>query len=158
MLLAIDIGNTQTVAGLFSGEELVGHWRLHTDKDRTSDETRLWLRSLLEMEGFSGGQLEGVVVSSVVPSVTARSRAVGSRMTGGEVVVSSRGQDRDADLDRQSKGGRRRPGGELGGRHQTLRPPVISVDFGTSTNFDVVGTGRVPRRGHSPRPRVRPTP
>ena len=53
MLLAIDIGNTQTAIGLYGEDDLVGQWRLTTDVDRTPDETRLWLRSLLEMEGFS---------------------------------------------------------------------------------------------------------
>ncbi len=140
MLLAIDIGNTQTVAGLFSGEKLVGHWRLHTDKDRTSDETRLWLRSLLEMEGFSPDQLDGVVVSSVVPSVTARFRAVGSRMTGGEVVVIEPGVKTGMPIliDNPREVGADRVVNSVAARHR-YGSPVIVVDFGTSTNFDVVG-------------------
>ena len=140
MLLAIDIGNTQTVAGLFSAEELVGHWRLHTDKDRTSDETRLWLRSLLEMEGFSPDQLEGVIVSSVVPSVTARFRAVGSRMTGNEVVVIEPGVKTGMPIliDNPREVGADRVVNSVAARHR-YGSPVIVVDFGTSTNFDVVG-------------------
>ena len=140
MLLAIDIGNTQTVAGLFSGVELVGHWRLHTDKDRTSDETRLWLRTLLEMEGFSPDQLEGVVVSSVVPSVTARFRAVGSKMTGSEVIVIEPGVKTGMPIliDNPREVGADRVVNSVAAR-QRYGSPVIVVDFGTSTNFDVVG-------------------
>jgi len=141
MLLAIDIGNTQTVAGLFSGVELVGHWRLHTDKDRTSDETRLWLRTLLEMEGFSPDQLEGVVVSSVVPSVTARFRAVGSKMTGSEVIVIEPGVKTGMPIliDNPREVGADRVVNSVAAR-QRYGSPVIVVDFGTSTNFDVVGS------------------
>jgi type III pantothenate kinase len=140
MLLAIDVGNTQTVAGLFSGEDMVGHWRLHTDKDRTSDETRLWLRSLLEMEGFSPDQLEGVVVSSVVPSVTARFRAVGSKMTGSEVIVIEPGVKTGMPIliDNPREVGADRVVNSVAAR-QRYGSPVIVVDFGTSTNFDVVG-------------------
>jgi type III pantothenate kinase len=92
------------------------------------------------MEGFSPEGVEGVVVSSVVPSVTARFRAVGSRMTGSDVVVIEPGvktgmpilidNPREVGADRvvNSVAARRRYGS-----------PVIVVDFGTSTNFDVVG-------------------
>jgi type III pantothenate kinase len=140
MLLAIDIGNTQTVAGLFSGAELIGHWRLHTDKDRTSDETRLWLRSLLEMEGHTPESIEGVVVSSVVPSVTARFRAVGSKLTGAEVVVVEPGVKTGMPIliDNPREVGADRVVNAVAARER-YGAPVIVIDFGTSTNFDVVG-------------------
>ncbi len=139
MLLAIDIGNTNTVAGLFDGPDMVGHWRLHTDKDRTTDETRLWLRSLLEMEGFDPPELGGVVVSSVVPSVTARFRQVGSRLAGAVVVVEPGIKTGMPILiDNPREVGADRVVNSVAARER-YGAPVIVVDFGTSTNFDVVG-------------------
>ena len=87
MLLAIDIGNTQTTVGLYRGEDLAGHWRLTTDVERTPDETRLWLRSLLEMEGYSTSNIDGVVLASVVPAVTTAFRQFGQRVGTGNVLV-----------------------------------------------------------------------
>ncbi len=52
MLLAVDTGNTQTVLGLFDGTELVSHWRIATNADRTSDEHALIVAQLLDMEGY----------------------------------------------------------------------------------------------------------
>jgi type III pantothenate kinase len=139
-LLAIDIGNTQTVAGLFSGEQLIDHWRLHTDKDRTSDETRLWLRSLLEMEGHAAESIDGVIVSSVVPAVTARFRQVGARLADGAVIVIEPGVKTGMPIliDNPREVGADRVVNSVAARHR-YGAPVIVVDFGTSTNFDVVG-------------------
>ncbi|HEX9643785.1 MAG TPA: type III pantothenate kinase [Acidimicrobiia bacterium] len=140
MLLAIDVGNTQTVVGLYEGEKLAGHWRLHTDKDRTADETRLWLRSLLEMEGFSGRDIDGVVVSSVVPAVTASFRQVGARLADGMVVVVEPGVKTGMPIliDNPREVGADRVVNSVAARHR-YGQPVVVVDFGTSTNFDVVG-------------------
>ena len=87
MLLTIDIGNTETAVGLYRAEELLGHWRLTTDVDRTPDETRLWLRSLLEMEGYEAAHIPGVALSSVVPAVTASFRSFAQRLGTDRVVV-----------------------------------------------------------------------
>ena len=140
MILCIDIGNTNTVAGLYAGTEMVDHWRLHTDKDRTSDETRLWLRSLLEMEGHSAADLEGVALSSVVPAVTARFRQVGARLTEGRVVVVEPGIKTGMPIliDNPREVGADRVVNSVAARER-YGAPIIVVDFGTSTNFDVVG-------------------
>lgn len=139
-LLAIDVGNTQTVMGLYDGDDLVRHWRLHTDKDRTTDETRLWLRSLLEMEGYSVSELEGAAVSSVVPAVTASFRQVGSQWTDGSVVVVEPGVKTGMSIliDNPREVGADRIVNSVAARHR-YGSPIIVVDFGTSTNFDVVG-------------------
>ena len=70
MLLAIDIGNTHTVFGLFDGEVLVADFRLATRKDATSDEVAVLLRALLTDAGIERERVQGVVVSSVVPSAS----------------------------------------------------------------------------------------
>lgn len=140
MLLAIDIGNTQTAVGLYEGEDLVGHWRLTTDIDRTEDETRLWLRSLLEMEGFSTDDVHGVSLSSVVPAVTSAFRGFGDRVGRGRVVVVEPGTKTGMPIliDNPREVGADRVVNAVAARER-YGAPVIVIDFGTSTNFDVVG-------------------
>jgi len=139
VLLVIDVGNTQTVSGVFDGDDLVGHWRLTTDIDRTTDETRLRLRSLLELEGFSGADISGVAVSSVVPSVTARFREAGDWLTTGPVVVVEPGIKTGMPIliDNPREVGADRVVNSVAARAK-YGSPVVVVDFGTSTNFDVV--------------------
>lgn len=70
MLLAVDIGNSNIVWGLFEGQSLKGHWRLATDASRTADEYGLLFRGLLEAQGLRAAQITGAILSSVVPSLT----------------------------------------------------------------------------------------
>jgi type III pantothenate kinase len=72
LLLALDVGNTNTVVGLFAGAELRGHWRLTTQADRTADEIGMWLRQLLQWEQVAPADLIGVAVASVVPPMDPR--------------------------------------------------------------------------------------
>jgi type III pantothenate kinase len=74
LLLALDVGNTNTVVGLFDGATLRGHWRLTTQAERTADEIGMWLRQLLQWEGVTPDELIGVAVSSVVPPMDPRLR------------------------------------------------------------------------------------
>ena len=67
MLLAVDVGNTQTVLGLFEGEELVEHWRLATEAERTGDELAALFVNLLELRGRTFEDVSGMSVSSTVP-------------------------------------------------------------------------------------------
>jgi type III pantothenate kinase len=140
MLLAIDIGNTQTTVGLYRGEDLAGHWRLTTDVERTPDETRLWLRSLLEMEGYSTSNIDGVVLASVVPAVTTAFRQFGQRVGTGNVLVIEPGIKTGMPIliDNPREVGADRVVNAVAARERYGAPAVV-VDFGTSTNFDVVG-------------------
>ena len=72
LLLVLDVGNTNTVVGLFDGEELRSRWRLTTQIDRTADEVGLWLRQLLDWEGVEPSELAAVAVGSVVPPMDPR--------------------------------------------------------------------------------------
>jgi len=138
MLLTIDVGNTQVAIGLFRCDDLVGHWRFST-KHQTEDEMRWELLGVLALDGFTPADIEGVAVSSVVPSVTATMRNVAPALSHGPVIVVGPGiktgmpilidNPREVGADRvvNAVGARRRHG-----------TPVIAVDFGTSTNFDVV--------------------
>ncbi len=74
LLLALDVGNTNTVVGLFDGDRLQGNWRLTTQADRTADEVGMWLRQLLQWENVEPDDLIGVAVSSVVPPMDPRLR------------------------------------------------------------------------------------
>ena len=67
MLLAVDIGNTSTALGVFSGERLVAHFRIHTDRMRMESEYRVILKNLFALEGLPPPQ--AALLSSVVPPV-----------------------------------------------------------------------------------------
>ncbi len=67
MLVTIDVGNTQTVMGLFDEEDLVDQWRLSTVRERTADEYRLFFAGLLRQDGYRLDQVTGIALSSVVP-------------------------------------------------------------------------------------------
>jgi len=75
LLLVLDVGNTNTVVGLFDGDELRSHWRLTTRPNRTADEVGLWLRQLLDWEKIDPAKLMAVAVGSVVPPLDPRLRA-----------------------------------------------------------------------------------
>jgi hypothetical protein len=69
LLLVLDVGNTNTVVGLFQGSDLISRWRLSTHADRTADEVGMWLRQLLDWQGVDPAELVGVAVGSVVPPI-----------------------------------------------------------------------------------------
>ncbi len=140
MLLVIDVGNTQTVLGLFDGERLAAHWRLTTVRDGTVDEIRMLFRSTLDLEGFDERDVNGVAVSSVVPAITASLRTVAARLAPGAVVVVEPGvkTGMPIQIDNPHEVGADRVVNSVAARDR-YGTPVVCVDFGTSTNFDVVG-------------------
>ncbi|MDZ7722438.1 MAG: type III pantothenate kinase [candidate division KSB1 bacterium] len=70
MLLTIDIGNTQVVAGLWENKKLVLHWRLSSTIERTEDETWVLMQAICRTRGFELEKTTGVIISSVVPNRT----------------------------------------------------------------------------------------
>src|SRR5215212_7942372 len=70
MLLAIDVGNTNIVLGVFEGDALIDSWRLATLRERTSDEIGLWVGLLFEHRAIDVGKVTGIVMGSVVPQLT----------------------------------------------------------------------------------------
>lgn len=136
MLLAIDIGNSNIVWGVYEGEALRGHWRVATDTNKTSDEYGLLFLGLLEMAGIRGDRVSGAILSNVVPSLTSTfEQMVGSYFHQLPYIVSA---DSDTGLAiRYSNPA------EIGGdrlvnaaaayaRYQTA---LIIIDFGTATTF-----------------------
>jgi type III pantothenate kinase len=139
MLLAIDVGNTQTVAGVFHGEELLHQWRLSTVRTATLDELAAQHDSMLRLRGSSLSDVADMVVSSVVPTLTAGYRDLATRYLDEPALVIGPGvrtsmpividnpHEVGADRIVNSVAAFRRYGG-----------PCIVVDFGTATNFDCV--------------------
>ena len=88
MLLAVNIGNTQTVLGVFRGDELAWQWRLSTQPDRTADEMALLFGGVLQQQGLSfSKEITGVAISSVVPASTQALREMADRYFGFPPVV-----------------------------------------------------------------------
>jgi type III pantothenate kinase len=79
MLLAIDIGNTNIVLGLYQGKKLITHWRLLTEAERTSDEYGVIIAHLVDYEGFHCNQISAIVVSCVVPPMLTMIQELGKK-------------------------------------------------------------------------------
>lgn len=136
MLLAVDVGNTNTVLGLFNGAELVKSWRITTHARATGDEMELTYRGLLEAQP----QLTGVVICSTVPSVLHELRPmVAKAFADIPVVIVEPGTKTGVPVltDNPKEVGADRIVNTLAAHHQ-YGGPCIVVDFGTSTNLDVV--------------------
>jgi type III pantothenate kinase len=139
MIIAIDVGNTQTVMGLFEGGDLVDQWRLSTVRDRTADEYRLFLAGLLRQDGYRLADVRGVALSSVVPTAKEAMIAVAENLVDGPLVVVGPGirTGMAIKIDNPREVGADRVVNSVAALHR-YGAPVITVDFGTSTNFDVV--------------------
>lgn len=140
MLLAIDVGNTQIAVGMFRADELVGHWRFSTNAERTIDEMRWELLGVFALDGFTPRDVGGVCISSVVPAVTHNLRTVAPDLTRGNVIVVEPGvrTGMTVKIDNPREVGADRIVNALAARERYGAPAIV-VDFGTSTNFDVVG-------------------
>jgi type III pantothenate kinase len=142
VLLVIDVGNTQTVIGLYAdaSDDLVDHWRIHTSAERTADEYALVLQELLAFHGLTiGGALDGVAVASVVPRVTQALRGFCERYVRAPAVVVGPGVRTGMPilyLDPKEVGADRIAGAI--GAVDRYGGPVVVVDFGTATTFDCV--------------------
>ena len=139
MLLVLDVGNTETVMGVFEGTELVGHWRFASHRGRSADEYRLLLRGILEMEHFSMGTFTGVALSSVVPTATDALRDGLAKLVEGEALVVGPGikTGLPINIDNPREVGADRVVNSVAALDR-YGAPVVVVDFGTSTNFDIV--------------------
>ena len=69
MLLVIDVGNTNVVAGVFDDKELKVHWRFSTDRSKTADEFGIMLRSMFDYSDVEMSRIDSIIISSVVPPV-----------------------------------------------------------------------------------------
>ena len=132
--LAVDVGNTQTVFGLFDGDRLAEHWRVATESTpHRPTSSACSSRGLLDLDA-----VDGVCLSSTVPPLVRAYEALRGALAGRRCSSRPRGQHRHRDPLRRPARGRARPDRQRGRGEGALRRAGIVVDFGTSTNFDVV--------------------
>ena len=138
MLLAIDVGNTQTVIGLIDGDEISQDWRISTVRDRASDEYRLLLRGLLEQEHTV--DIHGAALSSVVPTATKALRPALDELSDGPVLVVGPGVRTGISIriDNPREVGADRVVNAVAA-FDLYGGPAVVVDFGTATTFDALG-------------------
>jgi type III pantothenate kinase len=139
MLFAVDVGNTQTHLGVFDDSELVVHWRFATDSSATSDELAVTISGLLALQDLEPGRLDGAIISTVVPQlgpeyermcerlIGRECLMVGPRVRTGMPILVDNPHELGADRLVNAVAAYDRAGGAC-----------VAVDFGTSTNFDVV--------------------
>jgi type III pantothenate kinase len=140
VLLAIDVGNTETVVGVFRDEELAWRWRLSTVPDRTGDELALLYGGFLQQQGLSFDRnVTGVVLSSVVPSATQALREMVRQYFGFQPVVVEPGVKTGVPVltDNPKEVGADRIVNTLAA-FTKFGGPCIVVDFGTATTFDCI--------------------
>lgn len=150
MLLTIDIGNTDTVMGLFDAERIVEHWRVSTDPRRTADEHAVLIQGLMRhhpllggrdgAQGGFGGDIDGIALCSTVPSVLHEMRDMCRRYYGDvPAVVVEPGVRTGVPvlMDNPKEVGTDRIVNALAAVH-LFHGPCVVVDFGTATTFDAV--------------------
>jgi type III pantothenate kinase len=144
MLLAIDVGNTQTVIGLYgdgdASHELLDHWRIATAAERTSDELALLLSEFLSSGGYDWKRdVDGVAISSGVPMVIHELRRMCERYLQIQPVVLGTGVKTGMPVlyDNPKEVGADRIANAVGA-YDLYGGPTIVVDFGTATTFDVI--------------------
>ena len=140
MLLAVDVGNTETVVGVFHDGELASRWRIHTSPERTADELALLFGGFMAQAGLSFDKnVTGVVLSSVVPRATESLRDMVSRYFRFDPVVVEPGIKTGVPVltDNPREVGADRIVNALAA-FTKYGGPAIVVDFGTATTFDAV--------------------
>ena len=139
LLLAMDVGNTNTVLGVFAGRKLVADWRLTTARDQTVDEYGILTRELFFLAGLSSAAIHGVIIASVVPPLNATLAQMADRYFALKAVFVEAGTEvsipvlyttpKEVGADRIANAAA--AFAKYGG-------PTVVVDFGTAINFDVV--------------------
>jgi type III pantothenate kinase len=134
MLLAVDVGNTQTVFGLFDGPELSEHWRVATEEHRTGDELGALVTRFLDLD-----RVDGICLSSTVPQLIREYEAFAQRYAEAPLLVLGPGVRTGIPIryDDPREVGPDRIANSVAAKER-YGAPCIVVDFGTSTNFDIV--------------------
>lgn len=138
MLLAIDMGNTQTALGLFDGNELAHSWRMPTDRSLTADEIHVRLLGFFQMYGLDLSCVDAIAFAGVVPELSRAWHAMAERLTSNSIVVGPptvaatklrAAQPEQVGADRIAN---------ATAADALYGAPAIVVDFGTATNIDVI--------------------
>jgi type III pantothenate kinase len=141
MLLAIDSGNTNVVFAVYDGDELRASWRAATNPKRTADEYAVWLNQLMVLEGLGPDDVNATIIANVVPEASFNLIGLCRRYFDSEPLVVGRpnctlGIGIDVDMPAQNVGADRIANAVAA--QNRYHVPLIVVDFGTSTNFDIV--------------------
>ncbi len=140
MLLAIDAGNTNIVFAIVKDGEIRTRWRIATDPRRTADEYAVWLRQLLELEGYGLDEVTDVIISTVVPRALHNLEVLASKYFGTQALVAGRGTVEwgiTLDVEEPGSVGADRALNAIAA-HALHAADLIVIDFGTATTFDVV--------------------
>ncbi|MFA7262747.1 MAG: type III pantothenate kinase [Caulobacter sp.] len=139
MLLAIEQGNTNTLFAVHDGETWIAQWRSATESTRTADEYAVWLAQLFEMNGLSLKSLNGCIISSVVPQSIFNLRNLSRRYLQVEPLIIGENARLGVDvrIDKPSEAGADRLVNAIGA-HIAYPGPLVVIDSGTATTFDIV--------------------
>lgn len=139
MILAIDVGNTHTVAGVYDGEELAYHWRFVTEPERTADEYGVLLQSLFAARDVRLSAVAGIIVSSVVPSMVRTVEDLAEKYFRITPLIVGPGIKTGMPIlyDNPREVGADRIVNAVAA-YERYRTATIIVDFGTATTFDYV--------------------
>ena len=139
MLLAIDVGNTQTQVGMFRGSELVEHWRLATEREATADELATVLAALLGLRDLQLRDVDAAIASSVVPHLGREYEEVSRRYLGGALAIVGPGLriGMPIRVDNPHEVGADRLVNSVAA-YERCGGACIVADFGTTINYDVV--------------------
>lgn len=139
MLFAVDIGNTNTVIGIFEGDDLKKKFRLSTNPFETADEISIKLSGLLDLAGIDSSMVSDVIVCSVVPNMTGHYAALARETFGHEPLIVGPGLKTGIPIhyDNPKEVGADRIANSVGGV-KIFGPPLIIVDLGTAITFDAI--------------------
>ncbi|GHU71189.1 type III pantothenate kinase [Clostridia bacterium] len=139
MILTMDVGNTNIKTGVFNGEDLAAYWRVSTSRTVTSDELGILLENLFTHKGLCLKDIDGVIYSSVVPTVNFTIEHMCSLYLGLDPILLSSGMDLGITLryDNPVELGTDRIANAVAA-YFIYGGPVITIDFGTATTFGVV--------------------
>lgn len=139
MLLVMDVGNTNTVLGVYDAERLVAHWRLTTVRDRTVDEYGILARNLLSLASIEAAAIDGLIIASVVPPLNSVLEAMALHYFRRKPLFVEPGVKTGMPIlydNPQEVGADRIVNGVAA--YERCRSAVIVVDFGTATTFDAI--------------------
>jgi type III pantothenate kinase len=138
MLLAINCNNTNIKFGVVDGDTIIGEWRQHTSAMRTADEHAVWLVQLMKMEGIDPKSITDAIIGSVVPNANFNLRRLCTRYFDCEPMFIGDPAVKPGIKIRGVGAGADRICNTVGASILFPGTPVVVVDFGTATNFDVV--------------------
>ena len=139
MLLVIDVGNTNIVLGVYKDTELLDHWRISTDRQRTTDEYGVLIRELFYLNDLRADDINAIIISSVVPPVVPTLERMCQRYFGLSPLLIGPGVKTGMDIryDNPREVGADRIVNAVAA-YEKYGGPVIIVDFGTATTFCAV--------------------